>query len=124
MQMQQMSQLTVCISSSHIYSSAGAASVSPSHWSTCEDAFAVAVEAGPDDPRVDAVHRHVGARFLVEPTARKGKAASLIIQLKMVVVGRCKSRERGTVSTCRRAASSRVCSTLASLDTAYACVAS
>lgn len=121
-----MSQLTVCISSSHIYSSAGAASIYHIHWSTCEDAFAVAVEAGPDDPRVDAVHRHVGARFLVEPTARKGKAASLIIQLKIVVVSTADDAEgeRGTVSTCRRAASSRVCSTLASLDTAYACVAS
>jgi hypothetical protein len=33
-------------------------------YPTCEDAVAVAVEAGPDDARVDAVHRHVGARLL------------------------------------------------------------
>ena len=31
---------------------------------TCEDAVAVAVEAGPDDARVDAVHRQIGPRFL------------------------------------------------------------
>jgi hypothetical protein len=44
---------------------------------TGEEAVAVAVESCPDDARVDAVGRHIGAHFLIKPDHAPEKESEL-----------------------------------------------